>query len=123
MGRILVVDDEESLALLIKKVLEMEGYEVLVAPNGQKALEILQREPVDLVITDYMMPVMDGLELVRRIKRDEKFSNLKNVKIIMLTVSDFQDTIEEALKMGVEDYITKPFDFSEIIIAVNNALG
>ena len=119
MARILVVDDEESLAFLIRRVLELEGYEVLTASNGKEALELLRREHVDLVITDYMMPEMDGLEMINRIRKDDSLANLR---IIMLTVSDFQDTIDRAFDMGVVDYITKPFDFREIVLAVKSAL-
>ncbi len=118
-GRIMVVDDEESITYLLKRVLEAEGYEVLTASNGREALEILQDRPVDLIITDYMMPEMDGLQVLRKLK---EMGKLGEVKVIMLTVSDFKETLEEAINIGVYDYITKPFDFQEVIMAVNSAM-
>ena len=114
--RVLVVDDEESLALLLKRTLELDGYQVSTAHNGLEALKLLREQPFDLVITDYMMPDMDGLEMIRQMKSDD---NLRHVKVIMLTVSDFKDTLDEALALGVDDFVTKPFDFQEILSVVS----
>ncbi len=119
--KILVVDDEENIVFLIKRILEMEGYEVLCAYNGKDALAILKDNPdINLLITDYMMPEFDGLEVLRFIRTSKE---LKDMKVIFLTVSDFQDTIDEALKLGIDDYITKPFDVHEILISVSKVLG
>ena len=79
-GRILVVDDEPLIVKLLKHNLEKSGYEVLAAGNGREGLEVLEKEPVDVVLLDIMMPEMDGMEALRRIKASER-----PVLVIMLT--------------------------------------
>lgn len=113
---ILVVDDEPRLVRLVKANLEHENFRVVSAPNGAFALEAVERENPDLVVLDIMMPVMDGFEVARRIR---EFSQ---VPIVMLTAKGEQSDILKGFDIGIDDYITKPFDPSELIARVRAVL-
>lgn len=111
--RILVVDDEADMVKIIRLYLEKVGYSVSVASNGKEALEMVCNEKYDLLISDWMMPQMDGLQLCKEIR-----SCLIPIKIIMLTVkSDVSDEIA-GLKCGADDYIKKPFDPQLLLIRI-----
>jgi len=114
--RVLVVDDEpgvrESLRMLLK-----ERYEVLTAPSGNEGLQLLGSEPVGIVLLDILMPGMDGLEVLERIKEQ----NLPT-QVIMLTATKTVKTAVTAMKLGAFDYVTKPFDIDELQLIVDRAL-
>ena len=116
-NKILVVDDEPTIVELVGNILSLEGFEILRAYNGKQALEILDQhwQEVYLIIVDYMMPEMDGLELVKQVRKNPLYNK---IKIIMLTVVDVFDTIKQAAMLKVDDYIIKPFDPQEILDAV-----
>lgn len=111
--RVLIVEDEEINQQILSMILEQE-YEVLLANNGQDALDILQKEysTISLVLLDLVMPVMDGFEVLRRIEDDPA---LKRIPVIVLT-SDKSAEIE-SLKLGAQDFIVKPYDMPEAILA------
>lgn len=109
--RILIADDDRVLLRLLQSALSREGHEVLEAADGQAAWELLQREPVRLVITDWMMPKMDGVELIRRI-RAAGFPGY--IYVILLTARDKKSDIVDGLEAGADDYLTKPFDPNEL---------
>lgn len=112
---ILIVDDEPNVCYLLRSILELEGYNVLVAKSGSEALQILKREKVDLITIDVIMPKMDGWELMGVIRHELKL----NVPIIALTVvSDAHAEKRSKEEFGVKDYITKPFDRKELIKVV-----
>lgn len=111
--KILVVDDEEDILELIQYNLVREGYEVLGAESGEKALQIAKSEPVDLIVLDLMLPAMDGLEVAKRLKRDSKTDN---IPIIMLTAKGEEADVVTGLELGADDYIPKPFS-PRILIA------
>ncbi|MFA4827596.1 MAG: diguanylate cyclase [Thermodesulfovibrionales bacterium] len=113
--RILVVEDDPVSRKLLQKTLEGWGYEIVTAEDGQKALEIYEHQNVKFIIADWMMPEMDGLSLCRLI-RSEK--NKGYVYFIMLTGKDKKEDIIEGLKAGVDDYVVKPFDRSELQVRV-----
>lgn len=116
VAKILLVDDERLLVKGLKRSLENEGYEVLVAYDGAGALALVHSEPVDLVVLDIMLPEMDGLEVCRRIRQ---FSNLP---IIMLTArGDAVDKIV-GLELGADDYLAKPFNTRELIARIRAIL-
>ncbi len=120
MSKIMVVDDEESLQELVRALLESEGYEVVVASDGNEALKKLETETPDLVLLDMMMPGMSGRETCAKIRENPK---TKDLKVIFLTVAKFSETGRDILKeMNVSDYVTKPFDNQELIKRIKKVL-
>jgi two-component system response regulator PilR (NtrC family) len=103
--RILVVDDERSIRELLAIVLRREGYEVVLAENGRSAIETLEREPVDLLISDIKMPDLTGVEVLRAAKRIDQ-----DILGIMITAFASTETAVEAMRLGACDYLSKPFD-------------
>lgn len=105
--RILVVDDFNTMRRIVKNILKQLGFEnVGEAENGQEALEVLKKEKFDFVITDWNMPVMTGLDLLKAIKAD---AALKDIPVMMVTAEAQQQNIVEAVKSGAGNYIVKPF--------------
>ena len=114
--RLLVVDDNVELLMLMSQLLGSK-YHVNTATNGKEALEIIQKEELDIIISDVMMPVMDGLELTRRIKNDP---NSRHLPIILLTAKMQDEDREEALRIGADSFVTKPFKMSDLELRINN---
>ena len=117
MTKILVVDDEEMLRERMKKLLELEDYEVLLAENGLRGLELFQAKRPDLVVTDLKMPGMDGIELLEQIKATDT-----DVEVFVITGHGGIESAIKALKSGAFDYVTKPIDFDELCINLKRAL-
>ncbi|MFL5470318.1 MAG: diguanylate cyclase [Gemmatimonadaceae bacterium] len=109
--RVLVVDDHEDNVELLRARLEAKGYEVHGANDGQTALEIVERICPDVILLDVMMPKMDGMEVVRRLKSNK---NLPFIPVIMQTALDSTENKVEGLGAGADDYITKPINFAEL---------
>jgi diguanylate cyclase (GGDEF)-like protein len=116
---ILVVDDDQDIASFVAFNLEIQGYEVMRAKDGQEALELLEARRPDLAVIDWMMPRMDGMELTRRLRAEPLTSALP---VIMLTAKSM--TIDKVLGLtaGVDDYLVKPFDTAELIARVSSTL-
>lgn len=112
MPRILIAEDEASIQLLLKANLE-QSYSILTANNGLEALEVIETGKVDLLITDIMMPFMDGIQLVNEIRK-EGFS----LPILMLTAKQDISDKKRGFQTGADDYLTKPFDVEELNIRV-----
>ena len=110
-NKILIVEDEKDIRDLIIYALEAKGYETISADDGEKALKMLKENKPDLVILDWMLPSVSGLEICRNIRRDE---NIKNIPIIMLTAKITEDDKILGLDSGADDYITKPFSTAEL---------
>ena len=106
MRKILVVDDEPQAVELLEEFLTAKGYTVVGASGGEEALRRLKEERPHLMLLDIRMPVMDGLEVLRRAREIDR-----EVGIIMVTAVSEENTGREALRMGAYDYITKPLDF------------
>ena len=117
--RILVVDDHEDNIELLRARLEARGYEVEGANDGFAALEAVERTCPDLILLDVMMPKMDGIEVVRRLKANER---LPFIPVIMQTALDSTENKVEGLDAGADDYITKPINFAELEARVNSLL-
>jgi two-component system, response regulator, stage 0 sporulation protein F len=113
---ILAVDDEPVMRSLLNKILTRDGYMVLVAAGGREAMDILERQRVDIVVSDLKMPEIDGLELLRMVK--ERYPQ---VAIIMMTAYGDTYTVKDALLLGADEYITKPFKSFEISLVVERA--
>lgn len=109
---ILIVEDEESIRSFVRAYLESEGFQVFEAENGKEGLDVLTKNKADLIITDIMMPVMDGIEFFKEVRR---IPETKEIPVIMLTVKDEFSDIKYAYLLGVEEYITKPFDPSLLV--------
>jgi two-component system, OmpR family, response regulator RegX3 len=110
--RILVVEDEESLADSVRYNLEREGYAVSVASDGRRALERFRTDPPSLVILDLMLPEVSGLDVCRTIRSDS------DVPIIMVTAKDSEADKVAGLELGADDYVTKPFSMRELVSRV-----
>ena len=100
--RILIADDEEKMRHLLEMTLDEEGYEVISAKDGNKALDIIGSQSVDVLITDLKMPGMDGLKLLSEVKK------VSDVPIILMTAYGTVETAVEAMKLGAQDYIVQP---------------
>lgn len=106
--KILVVDDFSTMRRIVKNILRQLGYNnVIEADDGTTALAKLKAEPVDFVVTDWNMPKMTGLELLKEIRADDQ---MKDIPVLMVTAEALQENIVAAIKAGVNNYIVKPFD-------------
>jgi two-component system, OmpR family, response regulator len=112
MKKVMVVDDERSLAHLIVSFLKGAGYDVVYCANGAAAWKRLQKEKVDIAILDVNMPRMGGLELCQRIRTDFK---LRSLPILMLTIRRKTREQVEGYESGADDYLAKPFEFSVLL--------
>lgn len=117
--KILVVDDEKDLVMLVKYNLEKDGYKVETAYNGEDALFLARKARPALIILDLMLPGIDGLEVCKRLKVDPE---LANVAIIMLTAKGEEADITLGIKLGADDYVTKPFSPKELVARVQAVL-
>ncbi len=118
--KIVLAEDEPQIARLIEFKLKKEGYDVTWRENGEEALKAIKGDKPDLILLDIMMPVMDGYEVLRRLKEDE---NLKSIPVIMLTARAQEKDVVKGIDMGAEDYITKPFHPAELLARVKRILG
>ncbi len=118
--RILVCDDDPLLVDLLEYRLSSRGYEVVIARDGSEALAQLQNGTPDAIVLDAMMPVMDGHEVLRRIREDE---TLADVPVIMLSARKQERDIVGALELGATDYIVKPFIPEELVARLGRILG
>ena len=116
---ILVVDDEPAIRDMISTALDVAGYKCLQAENAQQAHAIIIDDQPDLVLLDWMMPETSGIELIRRLQRDEL---TKNVPVIMLTAKAAEDNMVQGLESGADDYITKPFSPRALVARINAVL-
>lgn len=115
--KILLVEDEDKIRQLLEEVLTHANYEVVSAQNGEQALDIFYQENFDLVILDWMMPNLGGLEVAKQIKKELP------IKIIMLTAKNMPDDEVQALLSGVDDYLVKPFHAKLLLTRVSKVLG
>ena len=118
-ANILIVDDEEAIREMISVSLELAGFQWMEAENGQLAHSMIVDERPDLILLDWMLPGVSGIELARRLKRDEATSE---IPVIMLTAKSEEDNKIQGLDAGADDYITKPFSTRELISRINAVL-
>ncbi|SPE32662.1 Acetoacetate metabolism regulatory protein AtoC [Candidatus Sulfopaludibacter sp. SbA6] len=117
LRNILVVDDDESLRRITQLQLEEAGYDVLTAANGEDALRLIDQESPALVITDWKMPGLSGLDLLKKVRQSSP-----QTTVLMITAFGTVQTAVEAMKAGAYDYITKPIDYEELVLVVNRAV-
>ena len=117
MINILVIEDDESLSKLYEIVLHKEGYEALCAANGREAFEILDNKHVDMVITDIMMPEMDGYEFIRILREQDK-----KIPVLIITAKDDYLSKNTGFTLGTDDYMVKPVDLDEMVLRIRALL-
>ena len=116
--KVLIVDDQFGIRVLLYEVFNKEGYTTYQAANGKEALNIVQQVPPDIVLLDMKIPGMDGLEILKRIKKIDR-----EIKVIMMTAYGELDMINEATKHGAITHITKPFDIDHMRAIVRDQLN
>ena len=115
--KILVVDDEQDVRETLESVLAKLDYDPLVAAGGKEALDIIRENKIDIVLSDLYMPEMDGIELLKRVKTENR-----NIVFLMITAHPTIETAVDAIKKGAYDYLTKPFHIDEVKMKLNRAL-
>jgi two-component system response regulator VicR len=115
MAKVLVIEDEELMIKALEFRLKKDGYEVDLARDGAQGIEMLSKNSYDLVITDLMMPFVSGLEVVSHIKSNPM---IKDTPVIILSSIGLERVIMEAFELGVDDFITKPFNLGELVIRI-----
>jgi two-component system chemotaxis response regulator CheY len=121
MGKtVLVVDDSASMRALLRLALTQGGYAVVEARDGREALAALAAAPADVVVSDCIMPVMDGMSFVRALKQDPA---LRQVPVIMLTTESQSAQIQQGRELGVQAWIVKPFQAAKIVEAVGRVVA
>ncbi len=117
---ICVIDDEVETTELAKIVLELEGYNVIIANDGKEGIELVKKELPDLIILDISMPGVNGLEVAQQIRNDPE---TKDIPILMLTARVYAWDREEGLKAGANEYLTKPISGNELLKIVRRYIG
>jgi DNA-binding NarL/FixJ family response regulator len=117
--RLLLIDDDPNLILLVKDYLEFRGYEVVTAENGQEALEVLQKETPDMIICDVMMPQMDGYTFVEHVRKDPRTSW---IPVLFLSAKGQSQDRVKGLNTGADVYMVKPFEPEELVAQVESSL-
>ena len=117
--KILVIDDENDILLIIKSALHEEGFDVTTANNGYDGLALAEDASPDLIILDIMMPEMDGFEVLQQLKENEKTAQ---IPVVILTGMSSKDKIREALNKGIDYYIVKPFEYRDLVSKVQIAI-
>ncbi len=119
MAKILVIEDENHIWSVIDYKLSKEGHDLIRAEDGMEAQVLVREEKPDLVLSDVMVPYMDGLQILQEIKSD---AELKHIPVIMLTSKSQEKDVLKGLELGATDYIKKPFSPEELILRVNKVL-
>ena len=112
MPKVLVVDDEELFRIMISEILSAEGFEIIVAEDGEEAIEIASASLPDLILMDMNMPIMTGFQAIRTLKENDK---TKNTPILAVTAADTTGDYEEAYNAGCNAYLPKPIDADRLI--------
>ena len=118
--KILVADDEPNIVISLEYLMKREGYTVLVARDGQEALDMIARDRPDLVLLDVMMPKKSGFEVCQAVRASEE---LQSIKILMLTAKGRDTDLAKGLALGADAYMTKPFSTRELVQKVAEMLG
>ena len=119
--KILIVDDSSLIRRVVSKTAQNAGYEVVSASDGQEALDELQKHSdINLILTDINMPIMDGMEMIKRIKEEE---NLKYIPIVILTTESKESLKQQGRDLGVKAWMVKPFDEETFLKAMMKLIG
>ncbi|PIE04636.1 MAG: response regulator [Spirochaetales bacterium] len=120
--KILIIDDEQINLDFFDVMLSRLGFEVLMASDGEEGLAMIQQHLPDLIILDNIMPRLTGWELTKMLKRDEKYAEYRSIPIIMFSAMDAVRDKIEGFELGIDDYIIKPFNFSEVLARIRAVL-
>ncbi len=118
-ARILAVDDDPDALFILDRLLCRQGYRVFTAAGGRAALEALEREPVDVIVLDVMMPDLDGLQVAAALRQNER---TRGVPIILLTASSHTETRLAAMALGVSEFVTKPLNSRDLLARIRAQL-
>ena len=118
--KVLVIEDEFAIAKLIRYVLENSGFEVLLAHEGEEALELIDSKNPDIIILDLMLPVMSGFEILEHMEKNRK---LKTIPVIVLTCRGQEEDKTKAMRLGASEFMTKPFSPSGLVAVINSLLN
>lgn len=121
-GKILIVDDEPINLDFFDVMLSRLGFQVVMAEDGEEALEMIQQDRPDLIILDNIMPKMTGWELTKILKKSKAYEQYRDIPIVMFSAMDAVKDKIEGFELGIEDYITKPFNFSEVLARIRAVL-
>lgn len=116
---ILVIDDDDTMRTLVKASLEQHGFKALTASGGKEGLALAATEFPDLIILDWMMPQIDGHDVLKILQEEHA---LQNIPVIMLTSKNEINNFSETLALGVADYIVKPFDLDDLVLRIKSIL-
>ena len=117
--KILVIDDEEHILELLKFNLELSGFDVCVSTEANQTIELIGREKPDLLLLDWMLPKISGIDILKKMRQDE---DIYDLPVIMLTAKNMEDDKIQGLNVGADDYITKPFSIKELMARINTVL-
>ena len=120
MSLVLLVEDTEDNRFMMRRLLEMSGYSVVEAKNGEEAVRMAKDERPELILMDLSLPIIDGLAATRRIR---ELPEMENVPIVAVSAHDTADFHAEALAAGCDRYITKPIDFTELEVLIGHLLS
>ncbi len=109
MGKLMIVDDNEGVRHLVSRWLQRAGFSVTQAKDGAEALDLIKKDPPDIILADIRMPKINGLELARMVKRE-----FPNTKVVLMTAYSSPQTIAQAKREGVDDYLEKPFTQDQV---------
>ncbi len=117
---VLIIDDDRMIRQILQSALSRKGFDVYTAEDGPSGIDLAQKQDVDVVLLDWMMPGMNGMEVLRLLKHNEK---TKHITVFMLTGKESEQDIAQAVSGGSDDYIVKPFNTSEIDKTIRNKLN
>ena len=118
-AKVFLVEDDQSIITLVEYNLKKEGFKVSVSSDGEDALKEIKNQEPDLILLDWMLPNLSGIDICKSLRKDKKFQDLP---IIMLTAKGQEEDKVSALNAGADDYITKPFGHSELVARINALL-
>jgi two-component system, NtrC family, response regulator AtoC len=117
MRKILIADDEKNMRWILSKNLKEEGFDIIEAADGEEAFNLFMDKEPDMILLDYKMPVIDGMEVLKRIRTIND-----SIPVIMITAHGSTDAAVEAMKLGAADYLSKPFDMEELKLIIKRVL-
>jgi DNA-binding response OmpR family regulator len=118
-ARILIADDDPITTRFVSSLLEGEGYEVLVAEDGEHAVQLALQHLPDLIVSDLVMPYRDGYEVLRALRNNER---LTAIPVLILSMKDREEDIVRGLEEGADDYVVKPFNARELVVRIRKLL-